>query len=71
MATRLRGPNVRVFTLDTGRLHAATLEFVEKVRPHYNLEIEELYPVACAVEKLVREKGFLASSQTVGIPWNT
>lgn len=60
MATRLRGTEIRVFTLDTGRLHAMTLEFIEEVRNHYGITIEVLMPDALEIEKLVREKGLFS-----------
>ena len=50
-------PAVRVFSLDTGRLHAETYRFLEQVRQHYNVRIEALSPDSTALEKLVREKG--------------
>ena len=49
-----------VFTLDTGRLHPETLEFIERVREHYGVSIEAYYPEAEAVESLVREKGLFS-----------
>jgi len=33
-----------IFTLDTGRLHPETYEFLETVRTHYSLPIETLHP---------------------------
>jgi phosphoadenosine phosphosulfate reductase len=59
MATRIR-PDVRVFTLDTGRLHRETYEFLERVREHYHIRLEVLFPDAAAVEQLVREKGLFS-----------
>lgn len=56
MATKIR-PDVRVFSLDTGRLHAETYRFLERVREHYGIRLDVLSPDAAAVEKLVREKG--------------
>ncbi len=56
MATKIR-PNIAVFSLDTGRLHAETYQFIEKVRKHYNITIDVLYPDAAAVQALVTEKG--------------
>lgn len=47
----------RVFTLDTGRLHAQTHAFLEKVREHYGITIEVLYPDAEALSALVSRKG--------------
>lgn len=50
-------PDIKVFSLDTGRLHPETYRFLERVREHYGLTLEALAPDAAAVEKLVREKG--------------
>lgn len=57
MAAKIR-PDVPVFTLDTGRLHPETYRFLDKVREHYNLKLEVLFPEAAAVEELVRDSGF-------------
>ena len=59
MATRLR-PDVRVFTLDTGRLFPETYAFFEAARTHYGIEIEVYSPETEAVETLVRTKGFFS-----------
>ena len=59
MAAKLGG-EVRVFSLDTGRLHPETLRFIERVREHYEIPIEIYYPRPEAVEKLVREKGLFS-----------
>ena len=59
MATRIR-PGVRVFCLDTGRLHSETYEFIETVRKHYDIELSILFPDAEAVQKLVSEKGLFS-----------
>ena len=56
MAVRLRA-DVSVFTLDTGRLHRETYDFLERVRVHYKIRLEVLSPEAAAVEQLVRDKG--------------
>lgn len=53
-------PNVKVFTLDTGRLHPQTYRFIEDVREHYGISIEVLSPEAAAVEALVKEKGLFS-----------
>ncbi|GJM04195.1 MAG: phosphoadenosine phosphosulfate reductase [marine bacterium B5-7] len=50
-------PDVKVFSLDTGRLHAETYRFIEQVRTHYNIEIDVLSPDAKAIQELVRNKG--------------
>ena len=49
-----------VFSLDTGRLHPETLEFIERVRNHYGITIETYSPQADAVEQLVRDKGLFS-----------
>ncbi|MCG7199522.1 phosphoadenylyl-sulfate reductase [Marinobacter pelagius] len=51
---------LQVFTLDTGRLHRETYEFVEKVRNHYGIEIEVLFPDAAEVQDLVNRKGLFS-----------
>ena len=54
------GKQFRVFTLDTGRLHPETLEFIQRVSDHYDIPIEAYHPQADAVEALVREKGLFS-----------
>jgi len=49
--------SVRVFTLDTGRLHQATYETLEQVRRHFGVEVEVYFPDHDAVERLVGQKG--------------
>ena len=44
IATKIR-PDVKVFSLDTGRLHAETYRFIEQVRNHYKISIDVLSPV--------------------------
>jgi phosphoadenosine phosphosulfate reductase len=56
MATKIN-PDVNVFSLDTGRLHAETYRFIEQVREHYNIEIDVLSPDTNTVQELVRSKG--------------
>jgi len=51
---------LQVFTLDTGRLHAETYDFLERVRKHYNIEIEVMFPDSAEVEALVRKKGLFS-----------
>ncbi len=54
------GRTFRVFTLDTGRLHPETLEFIQRVGDHYGVVIDAFYPEAEAVQTLVREKGLFS-----------
>lgn len=62
MAHRLQLP-LRVFSLDTGRLHSQTYRYLETVRTHYNIQIEVLSPQAPALEKFTKEKGFFSFYQ--------
>lgn len=59
MAARLRD-DVRVFSLDTGRLHPETYRFLEEVRDRYAVKFELLFPEPMAIEALVREKGLFS-----------
>src|SRR3990167_7998215 len=52
--------NVKVFSLDTGRLHPETYRFIEQVREHYGIAIDVLAPDATALEALVKEKGLFS-----------
>ena len=62
IATKIR-PDVRVFSLDTGRLHPETYRFIERVRDRYNIRIELLMPDANDVQDLVRRKGLFSFYQ--------
>jgi len=59
MAHRLN-QNVQVFSLDTGRLHPETYQFIERVRKHYGIAIDLIYPDAAEVEALVKAKGLFS-----------
>src|SRR5574340_902608 len=52
MANKLGG-KCKVFTLDTGRLHPETYQFLDRIRRHYRLALEVFSPQAEAVQKLV------------------
>jgi len=54
------GGKFRVFSLDTGRLHPETYQFLDKVREHYGIPVEVFFPQAAAVENFVREKGLFS-----------
>jgi phosphoadenosine phosphosulfate reductase len=62
MAVAIGAP-FRVFSLDTGRLHPETYQFIERVRKHYGVTIETFSPQADAVQALVREKGLFSFYQ--------
>lgn len=55
--SRLNSP-VKIFTLDTGRLHEETYRVMEDIRLKYHIEIEVYFPDRSQVERLENEKGF-------------
>jgi phosphoadenosine phosphosulfate reductase len=59
MAAKIGG-QFRVFSLDTGRLHPETYQFIDRVRRYYNIPVEVFMPQPEAVQKLVREKGLFS-----------
>ncbi|MCX9010994.1 MAG: phosphoadenylyl-sulfate reductase [Candidatus Methanoperedens sp.] len=54
------GKSFRVFTLDTGRLHPETYQFIEDIRNTYNIGIDVFFANRDATEKLVKEKGLFS-----------
>lgn len=52
--------DVRVFTLDTGRLHSETYQLIERVRRHYGIKLDIVFPDLAQVEALVNEKGLFS-----------
>jgi len=59
MALSIR-KDIRVFTLDTGRLHPETYRFIEKVRKHYQIEIDVLTPDRDVLDSFVKSKGLFS-----------
>ncbi|WP_097461602.1 phosphoadenylyl-sulfate reductase [Mangrovitalea sediminis] len=55
--------NLRVFTLDTGRLHPETYRYIDQVKTHYGIDIEVLFPDTEAVQQLVSRKGLFSFYQ--------
>ncbi|WP_337173011.1 phosphoadenylyl-sulfate reductase [Paludisphaera sp.] len=49
--------DVRVITVDTGRLPQETHDLIDRVRQKYGIEVEVRYPEAAHVEKMVRRNG--------------
>ncbi len=49
-----------VCLVDTGRLHPETLEFVDRVRVRYDLQLFVTAPQTAAVEQLVKTKGLFS-----------
>jgi phosphoadenosine phosphosulfate reductase len=54
------GCEFSLFCLDTGRLHAETYRFIERVRSHYGIEIELLSPDPAQLQPFVRKKGLFS-----------
>lgn len=50
----------RVFSLDTGRLHPETLEYMATVERHYGLRIEYVVPDHRQLEPFIRTKGLFS-----------
>ncbi len=59
MALALR-KDIQVFSLDTGRLHAETYRYLEKVRKHYQINIELLTPDRNVLDSFVKNKGLFS-----------
>lgn len=54
---------VLVFSIDTGRLHPETYQFIDRVRQHYGIDIDVLFPDAAEVQELVAKKGLFSFYQ--------
>ncbi|MEX0754758.1 MAG: phosphoadenylyl-sulfate reductase [Actinomycetota bacterium] len=50
-------PEIRVFTLDTGRLPPETYTLFEEIREKYGIKVEFEFPERVAVEMMVLERG--------------
>ena len=62
MAVKIK-PDIKVFSLDTGRLHPETYKYMELVKEHYNIKIDLMSPDHRQLEKFVREKGLYSFYQ--------
>src|SRR5215213_8232197 len=67
MAWRI-DPKVRVFTVDTGRMHAETYELMDQVRERYGIRLELYSPDTMAVESFVRPRGVNPFYKSVSPP---
>lgn len=56
-------PDIQLFSLDTGRLHPETYRFIERVRTHYNVNIDLLSPDRHQLEAFVQAKGLYSFYQ--------
>jgi phosphoadenosine phosphosulfate reductase len=64
MAWRI-DPGVRVFTVDSGRMHPETYNLMEQVRQRYGLAIEVYYPNSAELEPFVLREGINAFYRAV------
>ncbi|MBF0559895.1 MAG: phosphoadenylyl-sulfate reductase [Nitrospirae bacterium] len=51
-------PNVRIFTLDTGRLPHETYQLIDEIKEKYNVAIEVCFPDEQRIRTMVQEHGF-------------
>lgn len=58
-------PEIRIFTLDTGRLHEETYEVMDRIQQKYGLPLEAQFPDRAKVEELERAKGFYSFRQSI------
>jgi len=56
MASKIR-PDIRVLTLDTGRLPQETHDMIDRVRERYRIEIQVVHPDAEEVRQVVSQHG--------------
>jgi thioredoxin-dependent adenylylsulfate APS reductase len=56
LATRIR-PDVRVFTIDTGRLPQETHTLIDQIRHRYDIKVDVLHPDHARVQAMVRQHG--------------
>ncbi|MCB9555589.1 MAG: phosphoadenylyl-sulfate reductase [Deltaproteobacteria bacterium] len=49
--------SVRVFTIDTGRLHQETIDHVAAVEQHFGIAVERYRPDPIIVERMVKQHG--------------
>jgi thioredoxin-dependent adenylylsulfate APS reductase len=50
-------PQVRVFTIDTGRLPPETYELIDRVRERYGIDVEVFYPDQNELSQMVTQHG--------------
>lgn len=62
MALQIRR-DLKIFCLDTGRLHPQTYEFIDQVRKHYGINIELLSPDRTLLEPFVQKNGLFSFYQ--------
>ncbi|HEV7617803.1 MAG TPA: phosphoadenylyl-sulfate reductase [Burkholderiaceae bacterium] len=56
---------IRIFTLETGRLHAETIDMLDRIRQTYGYDVTPYRPEPAAVESYVRQNGLNAFYDSV------
>jgi phosphoadenosine phosphosulfate reductase len=64
MITRIR-PDIRVFSIDTGRLPEETFECADEAARRYKIRVDWHFPERAAVEQMVGEKGVRSFRESV------
>ena len=49
--------NIKIFTLDTGRLFQETYDLIERTNNQYDIKLDVYFPDTANVEKMTKEKG--------------
>jgi phosphoadenosine phosphosulfate reductase len=50
-------PTSRIYVLDTGRLHQATYDLIDRVRERYDKNVEVIFPAPNEIQKMVSKNG--------------
>jgi phosphoadenosine phosphosulfate reductase len=58
---------IRIFTLETGRLHAETLGMLDRIKEKYNYEVTPYRPEPAAVDAWVKQNGLNAFYESVDL----
>jgi phosphoadenosine phosphosulfate reductase len=56
---------VRLATLNTGMLHAQTVELINRIKKHYRIEVEVFHPVTESVVQFVSKHGSKAMYESI------
>lgn len=57
--------DVKIFTIDTGRLFNETYELIDRTRERYKINIDVYFPEHNYIEQLVSKKGFFSFYESV------
>jgi len=49
--------SIKIFTLDTGRLHTETYQLIDRTNEHFNIKIDVYFPNYYPLEKFIKENG--------------